>query len=189
MSSRVAPFGNPRINGYLLLPEAFRSLSRPSSAPDAKAFPLRSFQLDLLVAKSARLRFRFSAKTPPAPLLLASNPNPLRWALGWSWGRESRFLLRVVREFLVLFENYAGLNKDRNCMLPCILSNAVPQSIFLPCVSTWRLSVALLYTSSHCSVFKVQVRRKKLLFARFASQQSSHRSVLSPLPFSNASLV
>ena len=39
----VPPFGNPRINGYLLLPVAYRSLSRPSSAPDAKAFPLRSF--------------------------------------------------------------------------------------------------------------------------------------------------
>ena len=40
---RVSPFGNPRIDGYLLLPESYRSLSRPSSAPDAKAFPLRSF--------------------------------------------------------------------------------------------------------------------------------------------------
>ena len=39
----VSPFGNLRITGYLLLPEAYRSLSRPSSAPDAKAFPLRSF--------------------------------------------------------------------------------------------------------------------------------------------------
>ena len=39
----VSPFGYPRINGYLLLPVAFRSLSRPSSAPDAKAFPLRSY--------------------------------------------------------------------------------------------------------------------------------------------------
>ena len=39
----VSPFGNLRISGYLLLPEAYRSLSRPSSAPDAKAFPLRSF--------------------------------------------------------------------------------------------------------------------------------------------------
>ena len=39
----VSPFGYLRIVGYLLLPEAFRSLSRPSSAPDAKAFPLRSF--------------------------------------------------------------------------------------------------------------------------------------------------
>ena len=38
----VSPFGNLRIDGYLLLPEAYRSLSRPSSAPDAKAFPLRS---------------------------------------------------------------------------------------------------------------------------------------------------
>ena len=47
LTVRVAPFGHPRITGYLLLPGAFRSLSRPSSAPDAKAFPLRSFQLDL----------------------------------------------------------------------------------------------------------------------------------------------
>ena len=38
----VAPFGNLRITVYLQLPEAYRSLSRPSSAPDAKAFPLRS---------------------------------------------------------------------------------------------------------------------------------------------------
>ena len=40
---RVSPFGNLRIKAYVQLPEAYRSLSRPSSAPDAKAFPLRSF--------------------------------------------------------------------------------------------------------------------------------------------------
>ena len=39
---QVAPFGNLRINAYVPLPVAYRSLSRPSSAPDAKAFPLRS---------------------------------------------------------------------------------------------------------------------------------------------------
>ena len=39
---RVSPFGNLRINAYVPLPVAYRSLSRPSSAPDAKAFPLRS---------------------------------------------------------------------------------------------------------------------------------------------------
>ena len=33
----VVPFGNPRIKGYLHLPEAYRSLSRPSSPPRAKA--------------------------------------------------------------------------------------------------------------------------------------------------------
>ena len=43
----VSPFGNLRITAHLQLPEAYRSLSRPSSAPDAKAFPLRSFSLDL----------------------------------------------------------------------------------------------------------------------------------------------
>ena len=43
----VSPFGYLRISAHLQLPEAFRSLSRPSSAPDAKAFPLRSFMLDL----------------------------------------------------------------------------------------------------------------------------------------------
>ena len=44
---RVPPFGHLRIYGYLLLPAAFRSLSRPSSAPDAKAFVVCSSSLDL----------------------------------------------------------------------------------------------------------------------------------------------
>ena len=39
----VAPFRYLRINGCLLLPEAFRSLPRLSSAPSAKAFTLRPF--------------------------------------------------------------------------------------------------------------------------------------------------
>ena len=39
----VPTFGNLRIIAYLQLPEAYRSLSRPSSAPDAKAFPLCSY--------------------------------------------------------------------------------------------------------------------------------------------------
>ena len=97
LSSRVAPFGDPRINGYLLLPEAFRSLSRPSSAPDAKAFPLRSFQLDL-----------------------------------------SPFSQRLVREFLVLFENYAGLQRSKLYVtLHPFECYAVPQSIcFVMCFHT-----------------------------------------------------
>ena len=39
---RISPFRHPRINAYLRLPAAFRSLSRLSSAPSAKAFALRS---------------------------------------------------------------------------------------------------------------------------------------------------
>ena len=41
--SGVSPFGYLRIKAYLQLPAAFRSLSRPSSASDAKAFTLYSF--------------------------------------------------------------------------------------------------------------------------------------------------
>ena len=44
---RVSPFRHLRISGYLLLPAAFRSLSRLSSALSAKASTLRSFLLDL----------------------------------------------------------------------------------------------------------------------------------------------
>ena len=44
---RVSSFGYLRIEAYLQLPAAFRSLSRPSSAPDAKAFTLRSCSLEL----------------------------------------------------------------------------------------------------------------------------------------------
>ena len=47
LSMWVSPFRNPWIIRYLLLPTAFRSLSRLSSALSAKASTLRSFQLNL----------------------------------------------------------------------------------------------------------------------------------------------
>ena len=43
---RVSPFRDLRIKGYLLLPAAYRSLSRLSSALSAKASTLRSYMLD-----------------------------------------------------------------------------------------------------------------------------------------------
>ena len=42
----VSPFRNPWINAHLQLPKAYRSLSRLSSAPSAKAFALRPSSLD-----------------------------------------------------------------------------------------------------------------------------------------------
>ena len=53
--SRVSPFGYLRINSYLHFPAAFRSLSRPSSAPGAKAFPLCSFLLDLFTSLTSNV--------------------------------------------------------------------------------------------------------------------------------------
>ena len=49
--SRVVPFGNPRIKDYLHLPAAYRSLSRPSSPPRAKASAMRPFLLFLVLQK------------------------------------------------------------------------------------------------------------------------------------------
>ena len=45
LPQQVSPFRDPRITGYLLLPAAYRSLSRLSSALSAKASTLRSFCL------------------------------------------------------------------------------------------------------------------------------------------------
>ncbi len=66
----VAPFRNLRIKAYLQLPEAYRSLSRLSSAPDAKAFPLYSLKLDLVGVGSVSLASPLRGKlvrsaTPP----------------------------------------------------------------------------------------------------------------------------
>ena len=51
---RVSPFRDPWITGYLLLPTAYRSLSRLSSALSAKASTLCSLSLDLRFSHSFR---------------------------------------------------------------------------------------------------------------------------------------
>ena len=48
---RVPPFGNLWLSAYLRLTTAYRSLSRPSSPPDAKAFPMCSLKLNLFVSQ------------------------------------------------------------------------------------------------------------------------------------------
>ena len=72
----VPTFGNLRIKAHLQLPEAYRSLSRPSSAPDAKAFPLRSFQLDHAFFSCSRFIFescRFQQNLSFAKLFFTLN--------------------------------------------------------------------------------------------------------------------
>ena len=59
LSMWVSPFRDPWIIGYLLLPTAFRSLSRLSSALSAKASTLRSFQLNLSLHSVAAFFFAF----------------------------------------------------------------------------------------------------------------------------------
>ena len=51
----VSLFGNLRVEAYLQLTAAYRSLSRPSSAPCAKAFTLCSCSLELSLLSSSLL--------------------------------------------------------------------------------------------------------------------------------------
>ena len=53
---------------------------RKGAGDSVERLPL-VFRCRFVVAKSACLRFRLTAKTALAPLLLLSNANPLRWAL------------------------------------------------------------------------------------------------------------
>ncbi len=65
-TSRVAPFGYPRIKGYLHLPAAFRSLSRPSSPPRAKASTVCPFLLSLFHScMSFIMRFQGHRRVTP----------------------------------------------------------------------------------------------------------------------------
>ena len=58
--SWVSPFGHLRINGCVHLPGAFRSLPRPSSASDAKAFTVRPYYLDLYTIRVFVLAIQLS---------------------------------------------------------------------------------------------------------------------------------
>ena len=58
-TSQVSPFGNLRIKSYLLIPEAYRSLSRPSSPLRAKASPVCPFLLSSTLYAFARISMLF----------------------------------------------------------------------------------------------------------------------------------
>ena len=147
------------VNGYLLLTAAYRSLSRPSSAPDAKAFPLRSLQLDLVGVDfvsfaSAQARKLSHSVTPPLP-------------------RKNFVLLGFG---LVLFKNYAGLRDFSLIVIVTLrthLCMRFPQLHNFRSLSAAPLCCLAVVFSLHCSVFKVQlptsleVRSKRLNFKRF----------------------
>ena len=77
---RVAPFGHLRIIAHLQLPAAFRSLSRPSSAPGAKASALRPNSLDQLLfdlygSRPLRFSLLFSLELVVFPTVMRSLPH------------------------------------------------------------------------------------------------------------------
>ena len=69
---RVSPFRHPRINAHVQLPAAFRSLSRLSSAPSARASALRPTMLNLFVSPFLAFRLGRAVQNGPYMLLQAN---------------------------------------------------------------------------------------------------------------------
>ena len=135
---RVSPFGYLRIKAHLRLPEAFRSLSRPSSALSAKAFPLRPLQLDLLATDDLSSVLLLQELGKISVLVISCeitefNKNPTRF-----------YLANFVVDLLINLPNNKTSkpfcwSKDRNHILTFPL---------------------LLLCFRYCSVFKVQLPSK-----------------------------
>ena len=154
---RVSPFGNLRIEAYVPLPEAYRSLSRPSSAPDAKAFPLRSFSLNL---RRCGLR---SFRVPARPCgharklhitsshLLSEPKRSLCFGFSWfsNYAGSFRILLHeivcpfgstIASEFpsvaLLVFPLFSFQCAGRRCKLRIVRSGASARAHSLRCISS-----------------------------------------------------
>jgi hypothetical protein len=71
----VSPFGHLRISGCVHLPEAFRSLPRPSSALSAKASTVCSWYLDLSTIRCSLSRYA-ALKVRSAPPVAGTRGGP-----------------------------------------------------------------------------------------------------------------
>ena len=117
---RVSPFGNSGIIAYVQLPRTYRSLSRPSSALDAKAFPLRSFQLDLVGVD-------FVSLASPSPEKLAHFITPPLQIESASLGFDL-----VPRSALPLFAPFPRFLKSLGSLRIMQASDSVHCSFVLP---------------------------------------------------------
>ena len=114
---RVSPFGHLRITAYVRLPEAFRSLSRPSSPVRAKASTVRPFPLDRICSSPVnpkvhrlrtpahRQRCSFSAFATPYPFTLIVNDSSFG-------GGAITMYARLARAFLPL-RAYSAFSERR----------------------------------------------------------------------------
>ena len=104
---RVSPFGNPRIKAHLRLPVAYRSLSRPSSALSAKAFPLRPLQLDLRRHLRRAQRNPFTESLKSTLQCLLPNFDPLTLGSKFVWLRLGCIITRI-RKISVNFSYFCS---------------------------------------------------------------------------------
>ena len=85
----------------------------PRFCPSDKTLVRALRRRPIVVAKSAELRFRLTAKTAPAPLLLLSQSGPLRWARfgSPSWGPEGGCTIPWQKEIPAFWRGFLkGVN-------------------------------------------------------------------------------
>ena len=80
----------------------------PRFCPSDKTLVRALRRRPIVVAKSAELRFRLTAKTAPAPLLLLSQRGPLRWARfgSPSWGPEGGRTIPWQKEIPAIWRGF-----------------------------------------------------------------------------------
>ena len=172
---RVSPFRHPRIDGYLLLPGAFRSLSRLSSAPSAKASAPRLIRLTSpacialhaggrLVASNSLFVSLVAARLRAAPGCLDNS------SLGLSSFRFSMQFSRCVRYFRWGFSVSRPFRPVPLSSLPMGLSGLEPPTSRLSGVRSNRLSYkpfhkirhppALPYRLQHSTIGRLRLNRR-----------------------------
>ena len=126
---RITPFGNPGVNGYVLLSPAYRSLSRPSSPDSSQASAIDLYSLGHIIFSALFLKPHRSCVLPfnqaitPA---LASSVFFYQWCV---W-RYSRIIFRpsfVISKNIMLielpssaFRHVLRHNRERNNWLSCV---------------------------------------------------------------------
>ena len=68
---RITPFGNPGVNGYVLLSPAYRSLSRPSSPYSSQASAIDLYSLDHIIFSALSTSFALTKAFYSSFLLFA----------------------------------------------------------------------------------------------------------------------
>ena len=85
---RITPFGNPGVNGYVLLSPAYRSLSRPSSPYSSQASAIDLYSLDHIIFSALSTSFALTKAFYSSFLLfaLAVSSVPSK-KLNWCWNK------------------------------------------------------------------------------------------------------
>jgi hypothetical protein len=124
----VPPFRHPRINAYLQLPAAFRSLSRLSSALSAKASALRPSLLNLFISA---LLFLLPYLSPSHSVALGSDKDffiALGSPVRFSASRQSAFSMFV---FLALYSVFKVRTASLRSESDCFISHRKPKQVLV----------------------------------------------------------